>query len=511
MGAEFSYERIRAKDLTDQTIAECKNLFQGHYGKWGSKVRPPTKPGNAIRAIPQWKENYLSIDDAWISIAKIDQTIIGYATAVQVKVSHGTITWVTQLVVHEKYRKQLVGSKLLHSIWGYSEHYAWGIASANPYAIRALEKVTRRRCIPSFIKRRLASVTKALDSIPYLKTRSLLLDDSRSIIDTDFFQDISTVEEMIANVTKETPWNLGRLSEGQEWLAATFKPQQARPWSSNEFEEFQHSAESIVKSAYEHMSKSMREQIHNWAKPEYAEREVKFLIQNLNLQKGQSVLDIGCGNGRHSAEFAKEGFSVVGVDSSQNNIEWAKEEYSEPEFCFGDARNIKLDRSFDIGVCLYDVIGSYVDDESNEKILHNLASHVNPNGYIVVSVMSLEYSLSKSSKRATNDISDDLLKLIASKDMQQSGEVFGSNVLIDTKTKITYRKENFDEATSLPEELIVRDRRYDFEDLRKMFSKNKLEILHIGYISAGHFEKVLDHQSQPNKEILVIAKKGLLV
>jgi hypothetical protein len=41
-----------------------------------------------------------------------------------------------------------------------------------------------------------------------------------------------------------------------------------------------------------------------------------------------------------------------------------------------NGRDIKLDCEFDAGICLYDVIGSFSDDESNQRILSNLAQQL---------------------------------------------------------------------------------------------------------------------------------------
>jgi len=45
-------------------------------------------------------------------------------------------------------------------------------------------------------------------------------------------------------------------------------------------------------------------------------REVDFLLEELVLQPGGSILDVGCGTGRHSIELAKRGYAVTGLDRS---------------------------------------------------------------------------------------------------------------------------------------------------------------------------------------------------
>ena len=49
------------------------------------------------------------------------------------------------------------------------------------------------------------------------------------------------------------------------------------------------------------------------------------LIDDLHLKKGAKILDIPCGQGRHSVELAKKGFQVIGVDYSSIALNAAKE------------------------------------------------------------------------------------------------------------------------------------------------------------------------------------------
>lgn len=52
--------------------------------------------------------------------------------------------------------------------------------------------------------------------------------------------------------------------------------------------------------------------------------QVEYLINNMNLVSGNKVIDLGCGAGRHSIEFAKHGLFVTGIDISETMIDNAK-------------------------------------------------------------------------------------------------------------------------------------------------------------------------------------------
>jgi trans-aconitate methyltransferase len=79
---------------------------------------------------------------------------------------------------------------------------------------------------------------------------------------------------------------------------------------------------------------------HSWNPADYArhscgqERWARELIELLRLQPGDSVLDIGCGDGRVTAEIARltpQG-RVVGVDKSAEMVAFAHERFPNAEF-----------------------------------------------------------------------------------------------------------------------------------------------------------------------------------
>jgi 2-polyprenyl-3-methyl-5-hydroxy-6-metoxy-1,4-benzoquinol methylase len=47
-----------------------------------------------------------------------------------------------------------------------------------------------------------------------------------------------------------------------------------------------------------------------------AAREARCVVRALALPRGSRILDVACGSGRHSAELARLGYRVTGVDLS---------------------------------------------------------------------------------------------------------------------------------------------------------------------------------------------------
>jgi SAM-dependent methyltransferase len=72
-------------------------------------------------------------------------------------------------------------------------------------------------------------------------------------------------------------------------------------------------------------------------------------------KKVKSVLDLGCGNGRHAVYFAREGLKASGIDVSKQAVEWAiawaRRENLEVDFRVGDISQLPYaDSSFDAAV-----------------------------------------------------------------------------------------------------------------------------------------------------------------
>lgn len=100
---------------------------------------------------------------------------------------------------------------------------------------------------------------------------------------------------------------------------------------------------------------------YNWNAEDYARnsqnqfRWAQELIPKLRLKGNEALLDIGCGDGKITAELARclPGGKAVGVDGSKEMIRLAKEKFSTnayPKLTFQvmDARNLTFNEEFDV-------------------------------------------------------------------------------------------------------------------------------------------------------------------
>jgi 2-polyprenyl-3-methyl-5-hydroxy-6-metoxy-1,4-benzoquinol methylase len=509
---EYEYKWLPGTLVPPDLLEQLASLYSDHYGTWS--LRAPHNQGRRVRMSPQRVGKLLVSDEAKLAYATLNNTVVGYAIAIQAKVpEYGFISWVTQLVVHEDHRRKDVGRSLLFAIWTFTDHFAWGLLTANPYAIRALEKATRRRCQPVRIARNHRKLrTVALEYVPYVKEKTEIeVTKEVSRINTQFLLDHATLPAMLESViSPSVPWELGSIEEGWEWFAFTFNDQKEIDLTPEEIETMLKSSDQVAKRAY---SRMLLNKGHHWV--QHSKAEAQFIASLCDLKPGAaSILDFGCGTGRHALELASMGLDVTGIDYLDNFVGRARENAAEREiahtqFKVGDCRQVNLGRQFDLVLCLYDVIGTYADEKENTRIVENITRHLRPGGKALISVMNLELT----QRRAKHSFSlakepNRLLALKPSRTMEQTGDIFDPDYyMLDRETNIVYRKEQFAAGTSLPAELIVRDRRYRREDIEMICKASGLDVLWSRFVHSGCWDDSLEHDNDRAKEILVFCNK----
>lgn len=139
--------------------------------------------------------------------------------------------------------------------------------------------------------------------------------------------------------------------------------------------------------------------------------ESYYLVNRWKRQGKKEFLDIGCGLGRHSIQFAKEGFNVTSIDLSQEAIDsakrWAQDEKLDIQFLHSDMMDIPYeDNSFDCILCR-NVI-SHTDTEGIETIINKIYNLLKINGECFLTLGSKNASTYKDPK---NIIVDENTKL----------------------------------------------------------------------------------------------------
>jgi trans-aconitate methyltransferase len=103
----------------------------------------------------------------------------------------------------------------------------------------------------------------------------------------------------------------------------------------------------------------------------------------------RSIVDAGCGTGRHSAFLASRGFSVTGVDASAEMIEVARARTDDVEFVVADLLSWRPPSPVD-GVLCRAVLNDITKDEDRQRALDSLFEMLRPAGLLVLSVREIE-------------------------------------------------------------------------------------------------------------------------
>lgn len=505
----IKYEWVCGNLVNDDLLSQCSALYSTQYGKWsketGSKAGTSIKL--SVKAMKKWLENQNS-DIYW---ASDDGVMIGYAIALRKETQYGTVSWVTQLVVHEEYRHKNIAKTILHSIWGFTDHFAWGIVSANPYAIRALEKTTRRRSDPIRIKHNIKKILNiGNENIPYIFSDiEYDIKEGLSAINTCFYVDHSNVDDMIDNVVSDTvPWNLGKLKEGWEWIAFTFNDQLPFKLSEEEINNLLDSCDSVAHTAYSRMVVTPSQKWMN-----HTTNNVNYILSQVSIQPNATIVDWGCGQGRHAIELAKRGYSVTAIDYVDKNIEIAQKNVETDiniSWHIDDCRKAVIPQKFDLAICLYDVIGTYADNENNLLILKNIYQHLKSGGVAFVSVMNrhLTEAIAQNTFVLKNE-PNKLLTLQPSQTMEKTGNIFNPDYyLLDNDTGVVYRREQFRIGRPLPVELIVRDKRFFADEISSLCESVGFIVDDVRFVNASKWEIPLSSTDSKAKEILIKLSKS---
>jgi SAM-dependent methyltransferase len=130
---------------------------------------------------------------------------------------------------------------------------------------------------------------------------------------------------------------------------------------------------------------------------ERAEKESAFVARTLDLKPGASVLDLCCGQGRHSVQLAKRGFKVTGLDLNAEYLDLASKAAEAAkvkiETVAGDMREIPFENRFDAIVNMYSSFG-YLESEAEDlKVLESAAKALKAGGRLLLDMLNREWAI----------------------------------------------------------------------------------------------------------------------
>jgi len=130
---------------------------------------------------------------------------------------------------------------------------------------------------------------------------------------------------------------------------------------------------------------------------QHTEAEVDFLLSLYPILPGARILDVGCGTGRHTVEFARRGYRATGLDLSEGMVNVARQKADvagvQADFVQADATDFSFDEPFDAAFCLCEGAVGLIERgedpiQHDQSIFNNIARSLKPNAPFVLTALN---------------------------------------------------------------------------------------------------------------------------
>jgi len=98
-----------------------------------------------------------------------------------------------------------------------------------------------------------------------------------------------------------------------------------------------------------------------------------------------TVLDMGCGTGRHAGYLAQRGYKIHGIDISETMLAAANKiaNGESQVFTLGDIRNVRLAKIFDAVISLFHVMSYQTGSDDLHNAFTTACAHLNKGGVFI--------------------------------------------------------------------------------------------------------------------------------
>jgi SAM-dependent methyltransferase len=189
-------------------------------------------------------------------------------------------------------------------------------------------------------------------------------------------------------------------------------------------------------------------------------------------QANSQILELGCGTGNYSIALAKRGYDILGLDISEDMIQYGSERLAsnEPglakkiELRTGDIRNFDLHQKFKNIVSLFHVISYLSADRDLLYAFQSVARHLKPGGLFVFDFWYGPGVENLKPEKRTKKVSDSelIINRTAEPVFRKSKHIVDVNYRIEVRDISTNSRHNIEESHRM---------RYFFDDELRIFLK----------------------------------------
>lgn len=232
--------------------------------------------------------------------------------------------------------------------------------------------------------------------------------------------------------------------------------------------------------------------------PEITQAEVDVFTKAGGIKPTDHVLDLCCGQGRHSLELARRGYNnICGVDFSQLLINTAKERAvatgldKSTNFQQGDASNIPLpSHTFDVVMCLGNSFGYFHSVSDDVRVLQEISRVLKPGGRLVLDLADGDYLRSNYQPRSWEWV-DSTMFVCREREMAEDGQRLISREIISLTDKGVIKDQ------------IYSERLFNFETISEMLRK-------VGIVESKLF-KELGTDSKRNQDLGMMEQRLVII
>ncbi len=120
---------------------------------------------------------------------------------------------------------------------------------------------------------------------------------------------------------------------------------------------------------------------------------INKLINYIKPNPDSFMLDIGCGQGRHSVQLASKGYDTTGIDLSEESIQKAKKKESDHlHFFIHDMRLPFWINYFDYAFNFFTSFGYFNTRREHDNAIRTIAQSLKPNGIFVIDYLNVHFA-----------------------------------------------------------------------------------------------------------------------
>jgi ubiquinone/menaquinone biosynthesis C-methylase UbiE len=123
--------------------------------------------------------------------------------------------------------------------------------------------------------------------------------------------------------------------------------------------------------------------IYSWKDYQKEAATIRRLIAKYKRSKGNDLLEVACGTGRH-IQYLKDKFRVLGTDISAGMLGVARQNVKGARFQRADMVTLNLGKEFDVILCLFSSIGYVKTFADLKRTLQNFGKHLKKGGVVII-------------------------------------------------------------------------------------------------------------------------------